>query len=152
MASGGSRGNAGRPQDPSSLNASMGKHDDSWTTLQLPSGEVPEWPLEGFLEREQFWWGRLWQRPQASKWAELMLDDSVALYVRYLIEAEQPGATSNIRNLVKQYQELLGLSTSGLKAQKWVLPGETAPSAASSVVKKKASSARGRLKVVRDDE
>ena len=149
MASGGARGNAGRPLDPNSLNAAMGKHDGEWLTLAESSGDVPEWPLVDESEREAVVWARLWLRPQSSEWLLLGLEDEVALYTRYLVEAEQPEAAGNTRLLVKQYQELLGLSTAGLKRLQWRMP---APAAAPGpAVKKKRSSSRGRLSVVPDD-
>ena len=149
MASGGARGNAGRPLDPNSLNAAMGKHDGEWLTLSAASGDVPEWPLMDQSGRESTVWDRLWLKPQATEWLRLGLDDEVALYTRYLVEAEQPEAAGNTRTLVKQYQELLGLSTAGLKRLQWRMP---APVAASGpAVKKKRSSSRGRLSVVPDD-
>ncbi len=132
------------------MNASKGKHDDAWTVLEPSPGIVPDWPLDGMTERERVWWDRLWLLPQSSKWAELLVTDSVALYVRYLVEAEQPGAQSNTRTLVKQYQEMLGLSTSGLRAQRWQLPAGEAPKV-EPTMRRKASS-RARLKVVGNDE
>lgn len=147
MASGGPRGNAGRPVDPNSLSSAKGKNDGVWTVLEPASGVVPEFPLVGATGRELFWWDRLWLMPQSSKWSELMLADVVALYVRYLVEAEQPDAISATRTLVKQYQELLGLSTAGLKMQHWVMPAGDAPKA--EVGPRRSS--RTRLKVVGND-
>lgn len=151
MASGGSRGNAGRPIDPNSLASAKGKNDGAFTVLEPASGVVPDFPLDDVTARESFWWERLWKMPQASKWAELMMVDIVALYVRYLVEAEKPGAISNTRNLVKQYQELLGLSTAGLKAQRWVMPNGEPAQKATGTAGKSRSSSRARLKVVGND-
>ena len=147
MASGGYRGNAGRPLDPNSFNAAKGKHDDLWITLTEPSGVIPEWPLTDWSPREESLWGKLWLRPQASQWEALGLDIEVALYVRYLVEAEEPDAKSATRTLVKQYQELLGLSTAGLKMQRWIISSE-APETQSHGSRKSRTSSRGRLKVV----
>lgn len=148
MASGGYRGNAGRPLDANSFNAAKGKHDDLWLTLSEPSGVIPEWPLTDWNSREESLWGKLWLRPQASQWEALGLDIEVALYVRYLVEAEEPDAKSATRTLVKQYQELLGLSTAGLKMQRWIIPVEQAPKSSTGGSKPKRQSSRGRLKVV----
>lgn len=147
MASGGYRGNAGRPLDPNSFNAAKGKHDDLWITLTEPSGVIPDWPLTDWSSREESLWGKLWLRPQASQWEALGLDIEVALYVRYLVEAEEPDAKSATRTLVKQYQELLGLSTAGLKMQRWIISSE-APETQSHGSRKSRTSSRGRLKVV----
>ena len=151
MASGGARGNAGRPLDPNSLNAAMGKHDGEWLTLSAASGDVPEWPLMDQSGRESTVWDRLWLKPQATEWLRLGLDDEVALYTRYLVEAEQPEAAGNTRTLVKQYQELLGLSTAGLKRLQWRMPASDVSAPAAGRAKKKSSSSRGRLSFVPDD-
>lgn len=151
MASGGARGNAGRPLDPNSLNAAMGKHDDVWLTLSKPSGVIPEWPLMDQSDRESTVWARLWLKPQATEWLRLGLEDEVALYTRYLVEAEKPEAAGNTRTLVKQYQELLGLSTAGLKRLQWQMPASDSPVASAGPAVKKRASSRGRLSVVPDD-
>lgn len=152
MASGGYRGNAGRPLDSNSFNAAKGKHDDLWLTLSEPSGVVPEWPLTDASDRELSLWEKLWKRMQASQWETLGLDIEVALYTRYLVEAEEPGAKSATRTLVKQYQELLGLSTAGLKMQRWVIPTSVSPVQSGQSSRKPRSSSRGRLKVVGGDD
>jgi hypothetical protein len=149
MASGGARGNAGRVADPNALRRERSGDSASWTQLAPFDGPAPEWPLSENLEngaREMTIWERLWSRPQASEWSRLGLEDEVALYSRYLAEAEAPDASSAVRTLVKQHQELLGLSTAGLNRLRWQLPAGEAPRAAP-VTKRKASS-RARLKVV----
>jgi len=149
MGSGGQRGNAGRPLDPNSLAAAKRGGADGFLMLEEPSGDVPDYPLEGASDRELFWWDRLWHRPQASQWATLRLEDEVALYCRYMVEAEQPEAISATRTLVKQYQELLGLSTAGLKRLMWSMPDGVAT--AKAPAPKRKSSSRARLKVVGND-
>jgi len=96
-------------------------------------------------------WERLWSRPQASEWSRLGLEDEVALYARYLAEAELPDASSAVRTLVKQHQELLGLSTAGLNRLRWQLPAEDAPKAGAAPAVKRKASSRARLKVVGND-
>jgi len=149
MASGGARGNAGRVADPNALRRDRAGDTAAWIVLELPDGSVPEWPLDGVTPRESAVWSRLWSRPQASEWRRLGLDDEVALYVRYLVEAEQPEAPSAVRTLVKQHQELLGLSTAGLARLHWLMPDSApAPKAAAPA---RRSSSRSRLKVVGND-
>lgn len=149
MASGGSRGNAGRVADPNALRRDRAGDTAAWIVLELPDGSVPEWPLAGVTPRESRVWERLWVRPQASEWKRLGLEDEVALYVRYLVEAEQPEAPSAVRTLVKQHQELLGLSTAGLARLHWLMP-DSAPAPKSAAPARRASS-RSRLKVVGND-
>lgn len=153
MASGGARGNAGRVADPNALRRERSGDSASWTLLAPFDGPAPQWPLSENLEngaREMAIWERLWKRPQASEWLRLGLEDEVALYSRYLAEAEFPDASSAVRTLVKQHQELLGLSTAGLNRLRWQLPAGEAPKAVAAP-KRKASS-RARLKVVGNDE
>lgn len=152
VASGGARGNAGRVADPTALRRERSGDAATWLTLVPYEGPVPEWPLSENLEngnREMTIWDRLWGRPQASEWVRLGLEDEVALYSRYLAEAELPDASSAVRTLVKQHQELLGLSTAGLNRLRWQLsPAETPKPAA---VPKRKPSSRARLKVVGND-
>jgi hypothetical protein len=153
MASGGARGNAGRVADPNALRRERSGDSASWTTLAPFDGATPEWPLSENLEngdREATIWARLWKRPQASEWLRLGLEDEVALYARYLAEAEFPDAPSAVRTLVKQHQELLGLSTAGLNRLRWQLPAGEAQKAPAAAPRK--SSSRARLKVVGNDE
>jgi len=153
MASGGARGNAGRVADPNALRRERSGDSASWTVLASFDGKAPEWPLSENFEngdREMTIWSRLWTRPQASEWLRLGLEDEVALYARYLAEAEAPDASSAVRTLVKQHQELLGLSTAGLNRLRWQLPAGDA--AKTEPAPKRKSSSRARLKVVGNDE
>ncbi len=50
----------------------------------------------------------------------------VAMYVRTFVEAEEPRALANIRTLVKQQQEFLGLSLPGLQRLRWIIDHEPA--------------------------
>jgi hypothetical protein len=152
VASGGARGNAGRVADPNALRRDRSGDSASWAVLVPFDGEAPEWPLSENLEnghREATIWERLWKRPQASEWFRLGLEDEVALYARYLAEAEVPDASSAVRTLVKQHQELLGLSTAGLNRLRWQLPASEAPKVEPSAGRR--ASSRGRLKVVGND-
>lgn len=152
MASGGARGNAGRVADPNALRRERAGDSASWTMLEAFDGPAPQWPLSENLEngaREMTIWERLWSRPQASEWSRLGLEDEVALYARYLAEAEAPDASSAVRTLVKQHQELLGLSTAGLNRLRWQLPAGEAPK--SEPTTRRRASSRARLKVVGND-
>lgn len=146
MASGGARGNAGRVADPAALRRERSGDSATWTVLEKPDFEAPEFPLDEFSNRESVIWARLWLKPQATEWKRLGLEDEVALYVRYLAEAERAEASGSVRTLVKQHQELLGLSTAGLNRLRWQLPAGDVPKSA--VVAPRKSSSRARLKVV----
>lgn len=120
MASGGVRGNAGRRPEPGAARRELKSDKDGWIVLpQRYDGPVPEFPLSSPTDREMVLWERQWAKPQAAQWSRLFLADEVALYVRYLAEAEQPDASASVRTLVKQHQEMLALSTAGLLRNRW---------------------------------
>ena len=153
MSSGGARGNAGRVADPNALRRDRSGDSATWTVLAPFDGDAPAWPLaesELLGHREVVIWERLWKRPQASEWLRLGLEDEVALYCRYLAEAELPDASSAVRTLVKQHQELLGLSTAGLNRLRWQMPAGD-PVKVEPQGGKRKSSSRARLKVVGND-
>jgi hypothetical protein len=120
---GGARAHSGPPPDPNALRRER-KNDAGWITLPLErTGETPRWPLPGPVKaRERAMWEREWRRPQAVMWERAGQHDEVALYVRTFVEASQPGATANLRTLVKQQQEVLGLSQPGLARMRWRIP------------------------------
>lgn len=128
MASGGSRANSGPPPDPNALRRDRKSDAATWVTLPRTCElEPPDWPLSTTNEREAQLWERLWTYPQAAKWHEMALADEVALYCRYLVEAEEPGAKAAVRTLVRQHRELLGLSTAGMARLRWkVVPDQLA--------------------------
>jgi hypothetical protein len=160
MTSGGARSNSGRRPDPQALRRDRSGDAETWTTLLEGgfAGPTPEWPLRRRSQiedgpdaelsdvREAVVWDRMWRKPQAAQWDALGLHDEVALYVRYLVEAEVPDASASVRTLVKQHQELLGLSTAGLLRLRWKIAAASAAADAAPV--RVASSSRARLKAV----
>ena len=96
----------------------------------------------------------MWAKPQALMWERYGQELEVALYVRRLVEAEEPGSFVNLSTLVRQMSDSLGLTTPGMRANRWRITAEEAapakpvgrgrPAAA-------AKSARSRLKVVPAD-
>jgi hypothetical protein len=154
MASGGARGRSGPAPDPNALRRDRAS-DGDW--LILPSertGPTPDWPLGVPASPvELTHWEGLWRKPQATQWERNGQDVEVALYVRSLAEAELPGAAANLRNLVKQLQENLGLSYIGLQRFRWKIadsPAATASQSKSPAARpaRGRSSSRDRLKVV----
>lgn len=144
MAKGGARARSGPAPDPEALRRDRADDAAGWTTLPAAgySGPVPEWPLTEASERELELWERAWRRPQAERWACMQLEDGVALYVRSLVIAEAPGATSKALELVIRQQEYLGLSIPGLLRNKWKI---AEPATVASV---KSAPARAGLKIV----
>lgn len=116
---GGARARSGPAPDPDALRRE--RDGDSWTTLPVEGrkGDPPEWPLTAMSEREGVLWCREWRRPQAIVWEWNGQEIEVAMYVRTLVAAEKPGAAHNMRNLVRQQQETLGISLTGLARNQW---------------------------------
>lgn len=73
----------------------------------------------------------------------------VALYVRTLAVAEQPGARTDIRTLVKQQMEQLAISLPGLARNRWLVdPGDRLPTAPEPSTAPRRLSARERFEVI----
>lgn len=171
MPRGGLRPGAGAPQAEESrakdrAAARASKHgrpavidDGDWLTLPREgrTGNAPAWPLSKASKRELEVWRRQWKRPQALAWERLGdLTEQVARYVRYAVEAEQADATVGVRNLVRQYEDGLGISPAGMRMLRWkighapkgVVPGDPPTPAAPRPVP--GLSPKERLKLVRD--
>lgn len=169
MTSGGARARSGPPPDPGALRRDR-KDDAGWVVLPLTGrpGDPPEWPLPEQTDREVHHWARLWKLPQATEWERLELFVEVALYVRRLCECELPGANAALGNHVIRLSEALGLTTAGLRVNRWHIgtsrsataTAEASPESAPAADGTQAPTARpvasrasmrGRLAVVRPD-
>jgi hypothetical protein len=151
MPSGGARARSGPAPDPNALRRERDQGD--WTVL--PSGDrlqpPPEWPLTGCSDREKDLWWKLWRKPQGYMWSRLGQELEVALYVRNFAMAEIPGAPVNLGTLVRQMADSLGLTTPGLRANRWRIPADDAGQKAtpsSPAAQQAAPSARDRFKVL----
>ena len=122
---GGARARSGPAPDPDALRRE--RDGESWTTLPAEGrkGRVPKWPLARASKRENEIWRGEWKRPQAVVWQRNGQELEVALYVRSLVAAEALDAPTNLRTLVKQQQEALGISLPGLHRNRWRI-GEVA--------------------------
>lgn len=133
MPSGGIRPGAGgtpaehsQAKDRAAKRAASGRpaviDDGDWLTLPREGrgGNPPAWPLSKATVREMVVWRRQWKRPQALAWERSGdLTEQVAMYVRYLVEAEGSSATVGVRNLVRQYADGLGISPAGMRMLRW---------------------------------
>jgi hypothetical protein len=84
-------------------------------------------------------------------WKLLQLELEVAMYVRKLSEAELPGSLAATATLVRQLGDSLGLSTAGLRTNKWKITGDEAPKQRQAVKGRRQptrSTARDRFRVV----
>ena len=124
---GGARSRSGPAPDPNALRRERDAH--AW--LNLPpegyQGPIPDWPLIRPTRRELDKWAIEWRRPQAVIWLNNGQMDEVALYVRCFVGAERPTATTSSRILVRQFQEALGLSLTGLARNHWRIAESAQP-------------------------
>lgn len=154
MPKGGARSRSGPPPDPNALQ----RERDAGEWMILPAegrpGATPDWPLTEQTDRESELWTRLWRLPQALMWERYGQDLEVALYVRRLVEAEEPDSKVTVGTLVRQMADSLGLTTPGMRANRWRVEraGDQAQAAQPAVRSRAAAagprSARDRLKVV----
>lgn len=96
----------------------------------------------------------LWLKPQALMWERYGQQLEVALYVRNLGQVEEPGSPINLGTLVRQQSDSLGLTTPGMRANRWKvdrpaegIQGQAAP-ATTRRVAKAGPAARERWKVI----
>lgn len=156
MPRGGARTGAGRPPDPGSLAEAVRIEAGAIRTLpKTRTGTTPPWPLSKATSREKAVWASMWQRPQAIVWDEQLSHRQVAMYVRTSVEAEQPGATASLRNLLlRQENDLLLSHASLLRAGFRISVNPTASPTVSaktpSAAKRNVPSARGRLRALPD--
>lgn len=150
MAKGGARARSGPAPDPNALRRE--RDAGEWTILPAEgrSEAAPEWPLTEQSPREAELWERLWKMPQALMWERFGQHLEVALYVRRLTEAELMDSRVNLSTLVRQMGDSLGLTTPGMRANRWRIAAEEP---ARPAARKPAArpSARSRLKVVSSD-
>lgn len=153
MPKGGARARSGPPPDPNALRRERDKGEWSLLPAAGRQGDAPVWPLTGHSEREADLWGDLWRKPQALMWERNGQKLEVALLVRNLALVEDPRSPVNLGTLVRQQMDSLGLTTPGLRANRWRIvdaaPAEAVPAPGKAAPRR--SSARDRFKVVRDD-
>lgn len=120
MASGGARTRSGPAPDPSALRRD--RDSKEWLKLTGPrTGPAPAWPLPRPTKRELDLWELEWKRPQAVMWEANGQELEVAMYVRSFRQAEAPTAVVALRTLVRQQMDALGLTTPGLRANRWII-------------------------------
>lgn len=145
----GGHGRSGPAPDPNALRRE--RDAGEWKILPAKGrvGDAPDWPLVGLTGREVDLWTVLWRKPQALMWERHGQEIEVALYVRNLSLAELPGSPVNLGTLVRQMADSLGLTTPGLRANRWrIEPAEDVPAAGRPRTTAKRTSSRSRLKVV----
>ena len=144
MASGGRRARSGPAPDPLSRTSLVNGRE--FTILPLEHEVVaPEFPLPKLLKYFEYWedkqkvrelddgattanhdaevamWERLWRKPQAAMWSRLGLADQVAAYVRAYMESTGPDSNSGLKTAAIRMEAELGISTSGMLQNGWVI-------------------------------
>lgn len=149
MPKGGARARSGPAPDPNALRRD--RDAGEWTILPAEGrrGATPDWPLSEQSIREAELWETLWLKPQAIMWERFGQEHEVALYVRRFAEAELMDSRVNLSTLIRQMADSLGLTTPGMRANRWRITAEE-PEQRTTTVRgpAKAASARSRLKVV----
>lgn len=154
MPKGGARARSGPAPDPNALRRE--RDAGEWTILPADGrqGATPDWPLSEQSVREGELWANLWTKPQALMWERFGQELEVALYVRRFTEAELMDSRVNLSTLVRQMADSLGLTTPGMRANRWRVtadePAAVKPTARSRAAAAR-SSTRSRLKVVPGD-
>ena len=119
MPKGGARTRSGPAPDPDALRRERDAGEWSILPAEGRQGATPDWPLTEQTDREDQLWEQLWEKPQALMWERYGQDLEVALYVRRLSEAEKPDAFVGLSTLVRQMSDSLGLTTPGMRANRW---------------------------------
>lgn len=151
MTKGGARARSGPAPDPMALRRE--RDAGEWTILppEGRQGAMPEWPLTEQSVRECELWERLWVMPQALMWERFGQELEVALYVRRFSEAELMDSRVNLSTLIRQMADSLGLTTPGMRANRWKIEQREEASlqgVSSSVTPIASTSARARLKAI----
>lgn len=146
---GGARARSGPAPDPNAL--ARERDAGEWMILPATGRQEPppEWPITDPTDRELELWAKLWRKPQALMWFRLGLEFEVGIYVRRLAEAEMHDARVNLSTLVRQMSDSLGLTTPGMRANRWKIEAVAEQPKTASTSSR--GSARDRLKVVNGD-
>lgn len=144
----GGHANSGPAPQIDALRRDRDKAD--WTHLPATGreGAAPDWPLTKPTQRELAHWAREWRRPQAVMWERLELEVEVAMYCRTLRAAEHPLAPTNVRTLLRQQQEALGLSVPGLARNRWLIDGGPEPKQVTTADDRDGASAKARFRTI----
>jgi len=146
MPTGGARARSGPPPDPNALRRD--RDGDEWVVLPAEGrkGKTPAWPLTKASSRESALWLKHWKLPQAVEWERQNQQIEVALYIRRLVEAEEPDSMVTLSTLVRQLGDSLGITQPGMRANRWRIGAAETPAPKTQPTATK--SARDRFTVV----
>ena len=119
MAKGGAR-NRSRVPDPNSARSERRGISFSALPSEGFKGRVPKFPLPDQTAREADVWKWAWRTPQAVAWdREPWRWRSVALWVRWSVQAESPECSASILAQVIRLADQIGFTPAGLKENGW---------------------------------
>lgn len=151
MGKGGARANSGPAPDPNALR----RERDAGDWVLLPStgrpGPAPKWPFATQTDREAIVWADLWAKPQALMWERFGQEHEVALHVRTFVMAEELDAPVARVTLARQQADSLGITTPGMRANRWKVAQGELPAGSGTPVATRSTS-RDRLQIVRNDD
>ena len=121
---GGARNRSG--PHPSAASARSDARDVRATKLPVGGyrGDFPALStlLPDATDREGHVWANLWRTPQAGQWArEEWRHRTVAMYVRWLVRAEDPEATAATITAAQRLADQIGMTPAGLKENGWLI-------------------------------
>ena len=150
MPKGGARTRSGPAPDPNALRRDRPSDAEGWRTLPSTgrTGPAPAWPLTDQTEREHDLWVAMWRQPQAVAWEDNAQEFEVAMFVRALKDAEDPDSSVAARTLVRQQMDSLGITSPGLRANRWRIGDPSPEKRATGTAGRSRPRASGRLKVV----
>ncbi|MBB4985023.1 hypothetical protein [Streptomyces nymphaeiformis] len=148
MPKGGARSRSGPAPDPTALRRERDAGEWAILPAEGRQGATPDWPLTEQSARESELWEGLWRKPQALMWERYDQGLEVALYVRRLVEAEEPKSPVVLSTLVRQLADSLGLTTPGMRSNRWRIDQEAAVARPAATAVAAPNSARARLRAV----
>ena len=150
MTSSGARARSGPPPDPNALRRDR-KSDADWSVIPNEGMAAPAWPLTEISERETELWAAFWLKPQSNLWDQNGQVYEVAMHVRCFAEAEQPGALTNLRTLVRQQADALLLTMPAMLSARVKIAGDDLKTKrVEAEVESPRQSSRSRLRAVQD--
>ncbi|GAC59329.1 MULTISPECIES: hypothetical protein [Gordonia] len=126
---GGARNRSGPTPSPTSARSDARDVRAKKLTVGGYAGDFP--PLSNFLpdgtEREGVVWASLWRTPQAGQWIkEAWRHRAVAMYVRWLVRAEDPEATAATITAAQRLADQIGMTPAGLRENGWLIVDDDA--------------------------
>ncbi|MGB6246098.1 hypothetical protein [Gordonia sp. (in: high G+C Gram-positive bacteria)] len=100
--------------------------------------------LPDAVDREGAVWADLWRTPQAGQWIkEEWRHRTVAMYVRWLVRAEDPEATAATITAAQRLADQIGMTPAGLRENGWLIVADDSTTHPEQQQKHEAAKSRG---------